>query len=149
MTADVKMGFFADLVVLVEGMKDKAALIGVSRARDRDLQQLGISVTSCAGKENMDKIIAIFKTMHIPVYAIWDNDFNENKANKKTTNLNKALLQLCSKQNDFSDLYQKRIEATFACFHKDLDGSLSEDLGQDFYNDCFKEFVQKLGSRTG
>jgi predicted ATP-dependent endonuclease of OLD family len=144
MTADVKMGFFADLVVLVEGTKDKAALIGVSRVRDCDLRQLGISVIPCGGKENMDKIIATFKTVDIPVYAIWDNDFNENIEKKSTTNLNKALLQLCSKENDFNDLYKKRIGATFACFHKDLDGSLSEDLGQHVYNNCLKNSCESL-----
>lgn len=135
MTTDVKAGFFADLVVLVEGAKDKAAIIGVSRAMDYDLQQKGISVISCDGKDNLPKIIGIFKTVRVPFYAIWDNDFNENEM-RKTLKLNEKLLQLCGESNDLTDPYEERVESLFACFNRKLHETLSADLGADVYNQC-------------
>ncbi|MGD0327652.1 MAG: TOPRIM nucleotidyl transferase/hydrolase domain-containing protein [Halobacteriota archaeon] len=144
MTTDVKAGFFADTVVLVEGTKDKAAIAGVASTIDVDFQQCGTAVIACDGKDNMPKIIAIFQALRVPVYAIWDNDCGESNV-PKNVKLNETLLKLCQKEGDSPNLCQERVEGTFACFNNELHDTLSADLGADVYKTCFNNARKNFG----
>src|ERR1700722_16105233 len=91
MTPWMNEGFFADVVVLVEGEDDLAAILGVARARDVSLDALGISVIPCMGKTNLDRPTLIFRALGIPVYLVWDSDKGDKDDSSKT---NRLLLRL-------------------------------------------------------
>jgi len=74
-------GFFADLVVLVEGDSDRAALMATAHAQGRDLESMNIAVVSCDGANNLGRFWAIFETVGIPTFVVWDND--KTKHDKK------------------------------------------------------------------
>jgi putative ATP-dependent endonuclease of the OLD family len=61
MTPWMNEGFFADVVVLVEGEDDLAAILGVARFKCVSLEALGISVIPCMGKANLDRPTLIFR----------------------------------------------------------------------------------------
>ena len=110
-------GFFAEVVVLVEGEDDQAAVMAAARVLGKDLNSLGISVIACRGKQSMDRPAAIFRELGIPTYLVWDSD--EGKAGAQAEN-NRRLLRLLgetvqdwpSGQNDKRTIFKGTLETT-------------------------------------
>lgn len=138
MTPLVNEGFFANLAVLVEGEKDRLAVITVAEKMGHDLNGLGVSVIPCMGKNNLDRPMAIFCEFAIQVYLIWDSDMDKTGANYKD---NYRLLRLC---NQPEEKWPEKVESTFACFQKDLDFTLREDIGEQFYNTALDRCCTEL-----
>jgi hypothetical protein len=67
MTPWMSEGFFADVVVLVEGEDDRAAILGVAKAMGHELESSGLSVIPCGGKTNLDRPSVTFQQWGIPV----------------------------------------------------------------------------------
>ncbi len=78
--AEIAEGLFADMVVLVEGVSDRAALIAAAALDGVDLEALGIAVLAVDGKTKMDRPAAIFTSLEIPTYLVWDCDRKEDGA---------------------------------------------------------------------
>ncbi len=74
MTPWMNEGFFADVVVLVEGEADRLALLAVAAAQGCDLEALGVCVVPCGGKHSMDRPAVVFQSLGIETYLVWDND---------------------------------------------------------------------------
>lgn len=87
-------GFFADVVALVEGESDRAALLAVAGTMGLDFDSLGIAVIPCFSKSSIDRPLVIFRQLGIPVYAVWDGDYG-NKDPKPE--INRHLLRLVGK----------------------------------------------------
>ena len=131
MTPWMNEGFFADVVVLVEGEDDRAAVLGVASSMGYDLESMGISVIPCDGKENLDRPTAIFRSLRIPVYVVWDSDCDcKSKVRKATIRCNRRLLRLMGAPlEDFPDL----VSATFACFRSNLETVLRAEVGEPLF----------------
>ena len=139
MTPWTNEGFFADVVVLVEGEEDRAAILGIAKAMGYSFDSEGISVIPCMGKSNLHKAAAVFKALSIPIYVIWDSD--EGKKDSQIQ-YNHTLLRFFDKN---IENYPARIEENFACFKKDLTTVLKEEIGQDLYNKIMEEIVKDYG----
>lgn len=126
MTPWMNEGFFADLAVLVEGENDKAAIQGTAAALGADLEALGVSVIPCHGKSNLDKPAAIFTSLGIPVFLIWDSDRWKNGARAED---NHALLNLLGVEVED---WPSGVGQRYACFETNLETQLAADLGDDF-----------------
>lgn len=127
MTSWLNEGFFANVVVLVEGEGDRAVVMAVSQAVGCDLEGAGISVIPCGGKTAIDKPAAIFRTMGIDVYAIWDSD--EGQRDPKPE-INRTLLRLFGAT---AENFPVGIGPTFACFRHDMNMTLREEIREDLY----------------
>lgn len=132
-------GFFADVVVLVEGEEDRAAILGIARAMGYSFDSEGISVIPCMGKSNLHKAAAVFKAFSIPIYVIWDSD--EGKSDPQIQ-YNHTLLRFFDQ--NIED-YPARIEKNFSCFKKDMTSVLKEEIGQDLYNRIMEEIAKNYG----
>lgn len=130
-------GFFADLAVLVEGEDDRAAVLGIARAQGHDLESAGISVIPCMGKSNVCTIAAIFKRFRIPVFLIWDSDYDQADAIEE----NHRLLRLLG--HPVED-WPEFIDADCACFKTELEVTVRSELGVTLFEQllvaCRKEF---------
>jgi predicted ATP-dependent endonuclease of OLD family len=133
-------GFFANVVVLVEGQSDRAALLTVAEKNGCDLEKLGIAVIPCEGKRNLDRPYAIFSGLGIPVYVIWDSD--ERARDEKVAKVNRALLRLLGATEPHED-WPERIEKHFACFRENLNTKLRSDLGQNLFDQLLRECYKK------
>ncbi len=144
MTPWTNEGFFADVVVLVEGEEDRAAILGIAKAMGYSFDSEGISVIPCMGKSNLHKAAAVFKALSIPIYVIWDSD--ESKGNEKEREnhikQNHTLLRFFNQ--DIED-YPARVEENFACFKKNMTTVLKEEIGQDLYNRIIEEIAKDYG----
>ena len=121
-------GFFAQVVVLVEGETDRAAILGVANAYGHDFEQNGIAVVPCGGKNNIDRPAIIFSEFGIATYLVWDGDFEGNGARPS---INRELLRLV---RSIEVDWPEAVEPTFACFKRNLETTLRQELGDIFWD---------------
>ena len=139
MTPWMGEGFFADVVVLVEGEDDRAAIIGLAKSMQYDFDGRGISVIPCFGKTNIDRPLVVFRQLGIPVYVIWDGDRGGSDPKPKT---NRSLLRLLGEpEQDWPDF----VGATSACFKVKLEETLRGEMGEASYDHWLSEAQQLLG----
>lgn len=124
MTPVINEGFFADVVVLVEGESDRAALMAVADGMDCSLERRGISVIPCGGKGGLSGPAAVFGHLRIPRYVIWDAD-----RGKKSERLNSVLLSVMEQPPE--DPLQP-VNDTFACLEDNMGDTIERDLGSKF-----------------
>ena len=138
-------GFFADAIVLVEGEGDRAALAKVADLSGYHLERRGISIIPCGGKANISGPAAIFRSLDIPLYVVWDAD-----SNKAGARLNRTLLSAIGERPAGLQL---GVQDTYACLDSKLEDVIKEGLGdkrkeycdrcrRDLgvkYNDVFKK----------
>lgn len=138
MTPWMSEGFFADVAVLVEGEEDRAAILGVSRAMEHDLESKGISVIPCGGKTCLDRPATIFYKLGIPIYVIWDGDKGDKDANPEN---NHRLLRLL--ETETTD-WPSCVEDNFACFEKDLKTTMISEIGKEKFNKLLKKYQKEF-----
>jgi putative ATP-dependent endonuclease of OLD family len=138
MTPWMNEGFFADVAVLVEGEEDRAMILGVARVMGHNLESMGISVIPCMGKNNLKKATAIFRNLQIRVYTIWDSDYDNEVAKSE----NNRLLRLL---NESTEDWPESVTRGFACFKKNMEATLCDEIGQDFYDRVVRACCERLG----
>ena len=154
MTPWMNEGFFGDVVVLVEGEDDRAALLGIAQANDSDFEAMGFAIIPCNGKTNIDRPYLIFSELGIPVYILWDNDSGrgitegscitcrrplDKKANPTE---NHRLLRLIDSAEIVD--WPKFINQKGACFEKDLETTLKEELGADLFESLIRKYQDEF-----
>lgn len=132
-------GFFAELIVIVEGIEDSAVIIGTASALGFNLEAKGISVIPCMGKTCLDRPIAIFRNLRIPVYAIWDSDYGKSEAKPED---NHRLLRLFD--YDIED-WPEVVTDKFACFKTNLMDKFKEEIGKEFFDNAIATFCRDFG----
>lgn len=137
--SSVNEGFFADLVVIVEGDNDREAILGVANALGYNFEADGISVIYGDGKSNLDRPATVFKELGIPIYAIWDND---EGGNASSISENKRLLRLVGAPEED---YPHKIENTFSVLKKNLEKTMSSDIGEENYSRFLRECKDEFG----
>jgi predicted ATP-dependent endonuclease of OLD family len=127
MSPAMNEGFFADIVVLVEGEGDKSAILGMASAKGIDLEALNVAIVSCTGKTNLTRPKLIFEQFGIPVYIVWDGDYGKHDSRADD---NHAILR--SLGMDIED-WPECVGETFAVFGVDLEDTLEKDIGTDHF----------------
>lgn len=138
MTPWMNEGFFADLGVLVEGEEDRAAILGVGRCLGYDLESMGISVIPCMGKNNLDRPTAIFTTLGIPLYIVWDSDQGGKNAKPQD---NHRLLRLFDQPIED---WPGKVTDRFACFKQTLHKTLRADVGEEVFDNTLNKSCKQL-----
>lgn len=133
-------GFFANKVILVEGVSDKAVLTGAYRSLGRSPDAEGIAIISAEGKTKMDKPLYIFRKLGIPVYIVFDSD--SNKAADQRINANRLLQSIIGveKPLDFPD----GVFDHFASFGSNLEGYFKSVAGEK-WSDQLEIFKAEYG----
>ena len=139
MTPLMGEGFFADVVVLVEGEDDRAAILGYARSKKRDFDGLGITVIPCSGKSGIDRPLLIFRQLGIPVYVVWDGDYGRNGAKPED---NRYLLRLLGQpEQDWPEF----VGDSSACFRVELEQTLQNEIGSESFTQWLSEAQQAYG----
>ena len=139
MTPWMGEGFFADVVVLVEGEDDRAAILGFAKSMKHDFDSEGITVIPCFGKTNIDRPLIIFRQLGIPVYVVWDGDFDGSDTKQE---VNRRLLRLLGKtEQDWPSF----VEQSSACFRVKLEKTLEDEIGKENFAYWLSEAQSELG----
>ena len=139
MTPWMGEGFFADVVVLVEGEDDRAAILGFAKSKDIDFDGLGITVIPCFGKPNIDRPLVILKQLGVSVYVVWDSDCGANDAKPED---NRYLLRLLGQPEED---WPHFVRDSSACFKTNLEKTLEDEIGKESFNELLSEAQQELG----
>jgi predicted ATP-dependent endonuclease of OLD family len=127
MTPWTNEGFFAEVVVLVEGEDDRAAVTGVASVLGHELDSMDTSVIPCQGKTNLHKAAGVFEAFGLPVYTVWDSD--EGDQDKKVEDNHRLLRFFGAEVEDHPAV----VEAQYACFVVDLETTMRSELGEELY----------------
>lgn len=139
MTPWMGEGFFADVVVLVEGEDDRAAILGIANSMNHNFDGEGIAIIPCFGKSNIDRPLIIFRQLEIPVYVVWDGDSGVKDAKSED---NRYLLRLLDRpEQDWPNF----VEQSSACFKVNLEKTLENEVGEEFFAQWLSEAQQQLG----
>ena len=132
-------GFFSDVVVLVEGEDDRAAILGYARSNGHDFDGLGIAVIPCSGKSSIDRPLVIFRQLGISVYTLWDGDDGHNNASPED---NRYLLRLLGEPElDWPEF----VGNSSACFRTELEETLKVEIGSKSFAHWLAEAQQEFG----
>jgi hypothetical protein len=127
MTSVLAEGFFADVVVLVEGEGDRAAIVAAAHVLGKDFDSLGISVIQCGGKRSLDRPAVIFRELGIPIYMVWDGD--ESVAGSRPEENHRLLRILGQPLTD----WPSGQTSSHTVFRVKLETSLQDELGSAEY----------------
>ncbi|MBS3788894.1 AAA family ATPase, partial [Candidatus Bipolaricaulota bacterium] len=140
MTPWTNEGFFSDVVVLVEGIEDRSAVIASASQKDINFEERNISVIPVNGKNNLLKAILMFQGFGIDTYALWDSDKNQGEDGKPEEN-RKLLKAFNHQEEDFPELSTEN----FTCFQNNLTRYIKTNLGENFYRENLNELREKYG----
>ncbi len=135
-------GFFADVVVLVEGVSDKAALLAASSLAGFDMEASGIAVLQTGGKPTIDRPAIIFRELGIPTYAIFDCDLKPDGTVKGVEH-NLAIQRIFGVQVPVPA--QTIVSDCFASFECDLESILRGELTAEIFDQCANEARDEFG----
>tara|TARA_R110000787_G_scaffold71794_2_gene159857 strand:- start:92 stop:1993 length:1902 start_codon:yes stop_codon:yes gene_type:complete len=126
-TPEIAEGFFANRVVLVEGVGDKSILEAFYRQMPKDFLSEGIYVVDAVGKKKFDKPLAIFSQLGIPTFCIFDND----RPKGKDAAYNRLIQSLCA-HDDPTD-WPEGCFARHAAFEGNLEAYIKTVVGPEEY----------------
>lgn len=144
--SEIAEGFFADAVVLVEGVSDRAALIASASLQGIDLEAMGIAILWVDGKSKLDRPAAIFTSLNVPTYVVWDCDRKtDGTLTDEDAKHNRALQILMGVAPDEASDALNQIAGSFACFERKLESTLEVDIGHDLYQELIANVKAKYG----
>jgi len=131
-------GFFADTVVLVEGVSDAAVLSQTAQERDAEWIARGVAVLAVDGKANLGAPYLVLTILKIPTYLVFDADNHlKGKGTKagedNAIRDNRILLELGGETP--TDFPPYTTSTRVACFADNLEQALIADLGAEFFNE--------------
>lgn len=144
LSSELSEGFFADGVILVEGVSDRAALVAAAKGIDLDFEAAGIAVLPAGGKNSIDRPLKIFQEIGIPVYPVWDCDIGTGDAD---AGKDLALLRLAQAnvQIDAPPI-KTTIDPSYACFERNLEVTLRNEVTQARYDKAFSDLCVEHGA---
>lgn len=147
MTHLTNEGFFASVVVIVEGITEVAAIVTVSELLQRDWLSKGIAVISIDGKNKIDRPVVIFRGFGIPTYFIFDGDMKHDGANldlrRKTIDDNQLLLRLANAE--IVEFPETTVSEQYACFQDDFEEYCKTIIGDDAFIGMRDQVAQEYG----
>lgn len=145
MTDLVNEGFFANAVVIVEGLTEVAALITVAEAKNSDWLSKGIAIISAEGKNKIDRPVVIFRGFKIPTYFIFDGDNNiaQEREREKAAIENRKLLRLADAE--ICDFPKTTIGENHACFQDNFESYCKSEVGEEKFLDLRDQIAQRYG----
>ena len=143
MTIELSEGFFADKVVLVEGLEDKAIVQAINRYRDKNFSSKEIVVIPVLGKNNLDRPALIFQDLGIPVYLIFDTDSDKLSEIEKNKKINSILMKIMGETTITNPMAMK-IEKRFASIDPNMTVLIKNAIGESLYTQIMDELKNKF-----
>jgi putative ATP-dependent endonuclease of OLD family len=134
MNSIVNEGFFADLVVVVEGPSEVATLWKLQEIMKKGWDEQGIVVVPAGGKNNIDRPVLIFRGLAIPTYFMFDGDahLTDGGKRKNAKTSNHRLLRLAGAQEQ--DFPATQVNPDWAVFKENLEGVVGQALGNNVFD---------------
>lgn len=135
----ISEGFFADLVVLVEGPSDCGVLWEVQEQLGENWDRHAISLIPAENKENIIRIKIIFDGLGIPSYVLFDKDEQSQRSNER-------LMRLLGQTQ--LDLPAVKIHDNWAYNDQKLEDELERDLSAEKCTEIWDFIKNELDFRS-
>jgi putative ATP-dependent endonuclease of the OLD family len=143
MTSLVNEGFFADVVVVVEGLSDAAILWAVQQHMNKSWDGRGIVIVPVNGKNNIDRPIVVFQGLEIPTYFLFDGDSSHTGSKReKSIRSNEILLRLANA--DVVEFPVTQVHETWAVFNDKLEAELKV-VGEELFDRLRSNISDEFG----
>ena len=131
-------GFFARIVVLVEGDSDRIAITRAAELLDTPLDGQGVVVIPCGSKSALPGPLVMFRELGVRTYVVWDGDSDKLSEKKR----NKRLLSLLGVAKDKIDGggWLGDTNASYTCHKTTLEGVLRSDMGEERYDKLVEKY---------
>lgn len=139
---ELSEGFFADLVVLVEGPSDRAAIAAAAELDGFDLAANGVAVLPVTGKTGLPNPSCIFVELGIPTFLVWDCD--QGNQDPKVEH-NRALQRIAGVPPAEVGDYVSRVGDAHASFSEKLEATLRQEIGEAVYDQAVEAAREKFG----
>jgi predicted ATP-dependent endonuclease of OLD family len=147
MNTMVNEGFFADVVVVVEGTSDIGVIWKLQELMGKNWSQLGIVIVPAGGKNKIGHPTLIFRGLSIPTYFIFDADSRVKgkggSKEKDTVTRNKRYL--CLAEAKIADFPETQVHENWAVFSDNLESELSTAIGKGNYDAVRGKVADELG----
>ncbi|MFA4850151.1 MAG: ATP-dependent endonuclease [Methanoregula sp.] len=146
MTSLVNEGFFADTVVVVEGLSDLGILWTLQDIMQKSWPQKGIVIVPVSGKNSLDRPTIIFRGFSIPTYLVFDGDVKHkgNSSKEKNTILsNRKYLRLCGATEE--DFPETHVDKKWAVFKDNVETDMRLSLGDTKFYAIREKVASELG----
>lgn len=134
MSSMANEGFFADLVVIVEGFGDAGILMKLQEILDKNWLSLGIAVIPIEGKTKLDRSVLIFQGLEVPVYLVFDGDKRNEGTDQEggTIQANHILLRLVGAEEE--DFPRSQVAPTWATFEHNIEHDMRQAIGDEAFD---------------
>lgn len=143
MNSIVSEGFFADVVVVVEGLTEVGILTALQEILGKAWDANGITIVPAGGKNNIDRPVVVFRGLKIPTYFLFDGDSHHTgEQRSRSAEKNRAYQRLAGVEP--VDFPSTQAHEYWAVFNKHLEAELSAAIG-DAYADIRRIIANELG----
>ena len=139
MTLELSEGFFADKVVLVEGLEDKAVIQAIDKHSSNIFDSEGIVVIPVIGKNNLDRPALIFQDLGIPVYLIFDTDSDCSLTDLDSQKKVNTILKRIMGETDLTEPLAMKIEKSYASLDPNMTKAIKSHVGDALYTQVMQE----------
>jgi predicted ATP-dependent endonuclease of OLD family len=139
----VNEGFFANLVVVVEGYSDLGIFWKLQEILKQDWIKDGITVVPADGKNNIDRPVITFRGLSIPTYFIFDGDIKYSGDKKGTILKNHRLLRLAGVEP--IDFPETQVLESWAVFKDNIEIEIKEAIGEENFIKIRNDVSKELG----
>lgn len=148
-TDEIRAGFFARKIILVEGSTEAEALpIYLTRA-GLDVVREGIAVIPVLGVGNLAKWVRFFDAYRIPTYVVFDNDATDDADENRRADLFAALQLPNERRVELLQALTLAVQRRAAAFGANFESTLAGLFGRE-YERLTVEAAQTYGlSREG
>jgi len=145
MTLELSEGFFADKVVLVEGLEDKAVIQAIDQCKSKLFDSKGIVVIPVIGKNNLDRPALIFQDLGIPIYLIFDTDSDCSPSELNShKNVNTILKKIMGETDPIKPL-ELKIERNYASLKPSMTRVIKNAIGEPLYTHIMDDLKEEYG----
>jgi predicted ATP-dependent endonuclease of OLD family len=147
MNATVNEGFFADAVVVVEGLTEFGVFWALQNIMGKSWDRRGIVVVPAEGKTKIDRPVVVFRGLEIPTYFVFDGDAKHkgkgNKEEKSAVLVNELLQRLAGVP--VVSFPSTQVNNEWAVFEDDLELEIKNALGGAYYDELRALISDDLG----
>lgn len=147
MNTIVNEGFFADVVVVVEGSSDAGILWQLQNIMGKNWPQLGIVVVPAGGVNNLDRPTLIFRGLSIRTYFVFDGDsrFKGRGDDDEKKSIERNARYLCMAGVEVVDFPETSVNEDWAVFSDKIESEIKQALGDDAYGAIGRRIADELG----
>jgi predicted ATP-dependent endonuclease of OLD family len=147
MNSIVNEGFFADVVVLVEGDTEVGILWKLQEVLKKRWARLGIVVIPTAGKNKIGTPTLIFRGFSIPTYFIFDADSHNKGTDDEASTIKQNKTYLALAKAEIKEFPETQINKNWAVINDKIEQEMKNSVGEKVFDEIRKEVAGLLGYR--